>query len=43
MRNEDLNKDVLVIRSKKLKKLIKFRLDIQFDKYSLKSFNKKDY
>jgi len=42
LRNEDFDKDVLVIRLQRLSKLINFELNTQLDKYSSKSLNKED-
>jgi len=42
LRNEDFNKDILAIKLQSLSKLINLKLNIQFNRYSLKNSNKED-
>ncbi len=42
LRNRDLNKNILAIKLQRLNKLIKLKLKIQSNRYSLKNLNKKD-
>ena len=39
--NKDFNKNILVIKLQKLNKLIKSKLEIQFNRYFSKSLDKK--
>jgi len=39
---EDFDKDILAIKLKRFRELIEFRLNIQFDRYFLKSLDKED-
>ncbi len=40
--NKDFNKNILVIKLQKLNKLIKSKLEIQFNRYFSKSLDKKN-
>ena len=42
MRNKDFDKNVLVAKLQKLSKLINFKLNIEFNRYSSKNSNKED-
>jgi len=42
LRNKDLDKNILAIRLQKSSKSINFKLDIQFNRYSLKNLDEED-
>jgi len=42
LRNKDFNKDILAIELQRLSKLTNLKLDIQFNRYSLKNSIKED-